>query len=795
MRISLGWLNDFFPTDGLSAANIADRLTASGIEATPIGTLIPGDSLVIGEVLTCEKHPNADRLSVCGVTTGGAPMMIVCGAPNVAAGQKVVIAPVGTELANGMRIKRAAIRGVTSEGMICAEDEIGLGDDHEGIMVLPPDAPTGMSFLKYLHLDSERLELELTPNRPDAMSHRGVARDLSALFGRPTTNPITSPEENGRPVEEITSVLIDDPEGCPRYVARVVEGVRIAPSPEWLAGRLRQVGVRPINNVVDVTNYVLMAVGHPLHAFDLHRLAGHRIVVRAAERDERFTTLDGTERIIPEGSVFICDGERPVALGGIMGGLNSEITEDTTDVLLEAAYFTPTRIRRTAKAVGLQTEASQRFERGADWDAVIEAIDWAAALIQQLAGGSVAKGRIDAYPKRLEPAAITLRWAQIPRVLGADVPREESKRILTALGIPASAETPEGLRCEQPSWRPDLTREIDLVEEIARIWGFDQIPSRVGGVGVPPEEAPPELAIVPQLRSWCIGVGLQEVITSSLVAPRYADLFCGDGAKVEITNFSTADMSVLRTHMLPSLLDVARINYSRKIEGVALFELGHVYSRKAEDEYHQRRVLSILLTGSTGQVRWADQRREWDFYDLSGIAETIVQRCSLRSPEIVHYDGDEFVPGTGARVLVAGKEVGQLGQVRNDVRELFDLPALAYYCQFDVIGLAACQATLSRVKPLPRFPAVERDLALVVPESVESQMLENTIKEAGGALLERVIVFDVYRGPGVSKGEKSVAFHLDFRAADRTLKDEEVDTFMHRIVESAQGKAGARLRE
>jgi phenylalanyl-tRNA synthetase beta chain len=795
MRISLDWISDFVSIAGLSPADIADRLTGSGIEATPLGKLLRSESLVIGEVISKERHPNADRLSLCSVTAGGAPLSVVCGAPNVEAGQKVVFAPVGTELADGTRLKKAKIRGVNSEGMICAEDEIGLGDKHEGIIVLPPDAPVGESLQRYLHLGGERLELELTPNRPDGMSHRGVARDLAALFDRPLVDPTTLPTESARPIESLTSITIDDAEGCPRYVARVVENVKIAPSPEWLTGRLRQVGVRPINNVVDVTNYVLMAIGHPMHAFDLDQLAGKRIVVRAAREGEKFTTLDGSERSIPTGSVFICDAERPVALGGIMGGLNSEITEKTTNILLEAAYFLPTRIRRTAKAVGLQTEASQRFERGADWDAAIQAVDWAAALIQEIAGGKVARGRIDAYPGKLEPATMPLRLAQIPRVLGADVPKSEVKRILTALGIPVEETGPDSISCVQPSWRPDLTREIDLVEEIARIWGFDRIPSSVRGVGVPPVAVPKELAILPRLRSWCIGLGLREVITSSLVPQKFIDLVKSKREPVVLANYSTADMSVLRTHVLPSLLDVARINRSRKIDGVAMFELAHVYGKEGDSSYAQHRQLTILLSGSNGRERWCDGGRLWDYYDLSGIAETLVQRCSLHTPEVVHYDGDEFVPGTGASLLVAGTGVGHLGQVREDLCEFFDLPASAYYCQFDVVGLAACEASVTRVAPLPRFPAVERDLALLVPESIETQALEQVIERTGGTLLERVFVFDVYRGPGVGDGDKSIAFRLNFRAADRTLTDQEVDDHVRQIVDAVRDKTGARLRE
>jgi len=795
MRISLDWLADFIDVADLPPEQIAQRLTAGGLEATILGKLIPGEHLVVGEVRERRQHPNADKLSVCIVNVGSEkPLSIVCGAPNVAAGQKVVVATAGAELANGMQIRRTKIRGAASEGMICAEDEVGLGDDHEGIIVLPEDAPVGAPLLRFLHLDGERLELDLTPNRPDGMSHLGAARDLSALLDRPLHVPAMSVREEGPPIEKLTSVTIDDPVGCPRYVARVVEGVKVGPSPAWMAGRLRQVGLRPINNVVDATNYVLMALGHPLHAFDLDRLEGRRIVVRAAAADELFTTLDDVERKIPQGSVFICDACRPVALGGIMGGRNSEITPDTTNVLLEAAYFLPTRIRRTSKAVGLQTEASQRFERGADYNEVIRAIDWAAELIRQVAGGRVATGRIDAYPTPQEPAKIRLRWAQIPRVLGADVPHGEVRRQMTALGIALLSEDETGLTVEQPSWRPDLAREIDLIEEIARIWGYDRIPSVVRGVGVPPEAAPPEMAIVPLLHSWLIGMGLQEVITSSLVSPKHIELVKSAGEPVRLANYSSADMSLLRTHMLPGLLEVAKLNFSRKADGVAVFEVGHVHAHPSEEQYDEKHVVALLLSGSTGGNRWCDEQRSWDYYDLRGFIETLIQRCSLLLPEIVHYDGEEFAPGTGARVLIAEDEVGCMGQVRQGICDAFDLTAPVFFSQLDVLRLAAHRRTLSRVIPLPRFPAVERDLALVVSDSVPAQALERIVWRAGGSLLESVIVFDVYRGAGLEDGEKSLGFHLRFRTSDKTLTDQEVDTQVHRIIEAAAREVGARLR-
>jgi len=795
MQISLDWLADFIDVADIPPERLAERLTRAGIEATPLGTLVPVRDLVIGEVLEKRRHPDADRLSVCTVRVGaGKALTIVCGAPNVAQGQKVVVATVGVDLPIGIRVEKRPIRGVVSEGMICAEDEVGLGEDHSGIIVLPEDAPVGDPVMKYLHLDGERVKLDLTANRPDCMSHVGVAREVSALFDRPLHVPQIAVVEDGRAIQDITSVTIDDPVGCPRYVARVIEGVKIGPSPAWIGGRLRQVGLRPINNVVDVTNYVLMALGHPLHAFDLDRLDGRRIVVRAARPDEPFTTLDGTVRVIPEGSVFICDATCPVALGGIMGGLNSEITDGTTNVLLEAAYFLPARIRRTAKAADLQTEASMRFERGADYDMVLLAIDWAAALIKETAGGKIAKGRIDAYPTRQTPAKIRLRWNQIPRILGTEVPTGEVRRILTRLGVEQSQVDAAGLEVIQPSWRPDLTREIDLIEEVARIWGYDRIPSVVRGVGVPPEEPSQRTTLVSNVRSWLVGLGLQEVITSSLVASKHVEMVKTEGTPVKLANYSSADMSVMRTHLLPSLMEVARLNAAQRAPGVAVFETGYVYSRTHDDRYAEGHVVGILLTGRAGGERWIDDNRQWDFYDLRGVIETLVSRCSLRPPEIVHYDAEEFAPQTGARILVAEDEVGRMGQVRRELCDRHDLPAPVFFSQLDLERLAAHQCRMSRVTPLPRFPAAERDLALVVSDPVPARDVERIVRRAGGPSLEGVTVFDVYHGTGLAEGEKSLGFRLRFRASDRTLTDEEVDAQIRQIVKAATDEVGARLR-
>jgi phenylalanyl-tRNA synthetase beta chain len=557
---------------------------------------------------------------------------------------------------------------------------------------------------------------------------------------------------------------------------------------------LRQVGVRPINNVVDATNYVLMAVGHPLHAFDLDRVAGKQIIVRAAEDGEKFTTLDSVTRTMPDKTVMICDADGPVGVAGIMGGENSEIRTTTTSVLLEAAYFNPARIRRASKALGLSTEASQRFERGTDYENTVRAIDWCAELIRQTAGGTIARGRIDRYPTTQTRADITLRWNQIPRILGTDVPRDEVRRQVTALGIELLAEDESGLRLRQPSWRPDLTREIDVIEEVARLWGYDRIPTTLGGVGAPATRETPERLTINDARRWLVGMGLQEVVTSALVSRQHAELFLTDGSPVQLANWSSSDMSHLRTHMLPSLLEVARRNFAHKsAPGISVFEIGAEY-RERDSEYTETRQIAILLTGKTPGERWGDADRQWDWYDLRGVIEQIIERCALLEPHFVSYDLNGYVQRTGVRIRIADDEVGELGQVVPALCSEFDLTYPVFFARLDLAALAAHRRSLQTITPLPRFPAVERDLALVVPETVSAGTVEEVVREAGGALLERFVLFDVYRGAGLREGEKSLGFTMEFRASDRTLTDQEVDGLVHGMVKAAEAKTGARVR-
>ncbi|MEM1269821.1 MAG: phenylalanine--tRNA ligase subunit beta, partial [Bacteroidota bacterium] len=647
MNISHSWLTEYVQP-GLAPAELADVLTMLGLEVDEVVQMGPAlDGVVVGHVLDARQHPNADRLRVCVVDLGaehnveGEPVQIVCGAPNVAAGQYVPVATVGTTLMLPSRenpaehvpvkIKKSKLRGEVSRGMICAEDELGLSEDHAGIMVLDGEPAPGTAFTDYLaaHNASSNdsiYDIALTPNRPDATSHFGVARDVAAVLDVELSKPAVELPTVGGAAAERISVQIEDPAGCPRYTAMVIDGVTIGPSPQWLQDRLTAIGLRPINNVVDVTNFVMHEIGQPLHAFDAAELSGNTIIIRAAEADEPFTTLDEKERTLPAGTVLICDAERPVAVGGVMGGLNSEVTDSTKTVVLESAYFDPSRIRKASKALALQTDASYRFERGVDPNGAAWAAARAAALIAEVAGGTVVDGIVDVYPEPIEPLTLTLRPARIKRIFGVDVPADEAAAYLNRLGIDTDTEdtdtedtdtedteTEAGgvLTCRVPTFRPDIEREIDLIEEVARMYGYDNLP-RPAGLYVPYQ--PPQRDPVESLRSEVLttlaGLGFRETYSNSLLPKSTAEQFANGESVVETLNPISQDMAAMRPSLLPGLLQAAGHNANHGQSAVRFAELGHVFRKAKPGEdtlvqgYHETEHLIIGMAGHAVSSSW-----------------------------------------------------------------------------------------------------------------------------------------------------------------------------------------------
>lgn len=845
MKISYNWLKDYVD-HALSPEELGDALTMSGLEleeALAIG--FPLDGVVVGHVLETRAHPNADRLTLCDVDLGeGDPVQIVCGAPNVKAGQKVPVATVGTTLMLPSRdnpeervpvtLKKAKLRGETSNGMICAEDELGLSDDHAGIMVLREDAAVGQPFAEYLkHLGLTThdtvLDLAITPNRPDAISHIGVARDVSALTGAPLMHPdLDLPEAGGETAEQVT-VEIECPEACHRYVALLVRGVEIKDSPAWLKQRLTAIGLRPRNNVVDITNYVMHECGQPLHAFDFDQLAGHKIIVRQAEGGEAFTTLDSKEHALPADTVMICDAERYVAIGGIMGGENSEVTDATTNVLIESAWFDPSVTRRAAKHLGIASDASYRFERGVDADGQVWAAARAAHLIANLAGGEIVPGMVDAHPTPPEKRVLPLRISRIERILGVAIPKEETIRILTALGFEVEDADPleemaehlmegkpvaddpveEVLQCTVPTYRPDVEREIDLIEEVARIYGYDRIPEPTHSLlpNHTPRSRPPAV-LKGMARALVEGLGYREVYTNSMLRTEEAQRFnldmvngaSGGGAVVETLNPITQDMTALRPSLLPEVLKVMTHNQNHGQEVLHFYEFGHIFHRTNRDDvpvpgYAEHDSLILAASGPSGRSGWNHEPHTVDFFDLKGAVETLLD--TLHIPDVQMTAAYEPTSVTAHHLALTSGDtpLGIVARLSDEMAAASDLKAPVFFAELDwstLVGLATPHVERSYTL-ISRYPVVDRDIALIVNRDEAAGPMMATIREAGAPLLQGVDVFDLYEGEHIGEGKKSVAFALRF-GADRTLTDQEVDERIAAILKQLEQQHDAVLR-
>jgi len=842
MDISNRWLRRYVDVD-LSPDDLAEELTMAGLEVEGVdrvGTRL--DGVVVGRVEAVREHPNADRLLLCDVDlgeAGGNPVQIACGAPNVAAGQTVPVATVGTtlmlpdrddpEARTPVTIEARDIRGESSRGMICAEDELGLSDDHSGIMVLDDTADVGEPFIDYLYArdiepEDAIFDIGLTPNRPDAASHLGVARDVAALTGSDLRRPEVDRPEEGGPAADEVSVEIEDVAGCPRYVALVVRNVDIRESPLWLKRRLTAIGLRPRNNVVDITNFVMHECGQPLHAFDLDRLAGPEIRVRSTPDDETsFTTLDGEERDLPEGALLICDADEPVALAGIMGGQNSEVSADTTNVLIESAYFDPSTIRRTAKALKLQTDSSYRFERGVDRDGQVWAAARAADLMTDLAGGERVPGMVDAHPEPPPVRTVRLRTDRMRDVLGMDVPTDTAESLLTKIGFEVERGD-DVLHCTVPTWRPDVSIEEDLIEEVARLYGYDRIPEP-DKVPVPNRVPQPEAgdALRKQVRRLLRGRGFREIYTNSMLPKDRAERFnepvaSGNGPSeaapvVETMNPISEEMRSMRPRLLPGALEVMQFNRNRGQKALRLFEFGHVYRTAAAGEeplvggYHEHEALLIALTGPHAPTGWDTDERDSDFFDLKGVVETLLDDLGVleavtMTPRSADASANGRVPITSHRLDVyvpaeTGEEpVGTLARVTDDVASDFDLDRPVFVAEFHWSRLAELAARVSErgtYTSVSRYPVVERDLAVLAGSGQPVGPMVETIRTTGAPLLNTVDVFDVYEGEGIEEGTKSLAFTLRF-GADRTLTDEEVDDRMTAIVDALRDEHGAELR-
>ncbi len=799
MKIPLSWLREYVDID-LSSKELAHRLTMAGIEVGEVTVVGGWTNCVVGHVEKVEPVPDADRLTLCTVNPGSGDVQVVCGAPNVAAGQRIAYAGIGARLFNPHSgktetLKAARIRGVTSQGMICSELELGLSNEHTGILVLPEDAPVGMNLSEYM--GDEILELELTPNRFDCMSVLGVAHEVAAITGRRVREPGLTYPEDGGPVEDQASVEVADPDLCPRYTATLIRGITIGPSPQWLQERLSKAGMRPINNVVDITNYVMLEYNQPLHAFDFDKVADGRIIVRRAKQGELLVSLDGTERKLTTDMLVIADPCGPVGLAGVMGGANSEMTDATTDVFLESATFDAGNNRRTSQALGMPTEASARFEKGLKPELAPLGLKRATQLIQQIAGGTVAKGILDVFPARdSAPSPLRLRMSRLEKVLGVSFPMKQVVDVLVALGFEVEAEGETSLSARAPYWRGDITIEDDLVEEVARIVGYDAIPTTMLSTPIPAYLPQPTQQVREGIKDHLVALGMQEVITYSLTNLEElskAHALEGETQPLKVANPLSSQQEHLRTTLRSGLLRTAGDNLSQGAAAVAIFESGHVYLPRDGDLPAEREMIAGVLCGPRGEAHWLGENEPMGYLDAKGVLERLFDGLGTTATFQTSQDS-MLSPGTCAGISIGATPVGILGEADPATAASFEIEGypLAFF-ELDVEAIVnAAPAIKHAYKPISRFPAAVRDLSVVVEQCVPSAEVQETIERQ--RLVERVQLFDVYEGENIPAGRRSLAYHIYFQAPDRTLTSDEVQKAFKGIIRSLEHQVKAELR-
>ncbi len=803
MKVSLNWLKEYVDID-LSPDRLGHLLTMAGLEVEGIEVVGQGlDDVQVARIVEVMPHPNADRLSLCRVDTGTETISVVCGAPNVVEG---ILAPLilpGGKLPDGSKMKESRIRGEISKGMLLAEDEMGLTDDHAGVMILSETAVPGDSLTSLLSFPDWVFDVSITPNRPDCASVLGIAREIAANTGKPLKSFEHRVDAKGPAIESLTNVSVKDIEGCPRYAAGVVQDVSLASSPFWMRYRLFHSGVRSISNLVDVSNYVMLEMGQPLHAFDYDRLGENRIEVRRAEQGERFTTLDGVDRSLDPEMLLICDGRAAVGLAGIMGGLNSEVHDGTRNILVESAFFDPITIRRGSKRLGLTTEASYRFERGSDIGGVTAALNRALYLINLLAGGITATGIIDNYSKPYTAPCISFRPDKANGILGTAISKKAMKGYFDALEMRIEEDSHHDFRVTPPSFRVDIKREVDLVEEVARLHGFDNIPVISPKIRPSGGGESPDILLRDKVRTMMTGLSFSEIITYSFVSPDSVNGLIGDTpgplrSFSAIMNPLTVDQSVLRTSLIPGLMEAARYNILHEMGNLKLFEWGKVFFEKKNDLQPLEKIfLAGIMTGMNTEKFWYNEERPVDFYDIKGKVTALLKGLGLKA---FRFEGGKDLPGyheeVSSAIYCADVRIGQVGVASSKAIEAYDLK-MKHVCLFelDVAALLAVVPEKKTFIPFGKFPAVHRDLSLVLDRRTPCDVIADIIREAGGSLLESVHVFDLYEGERIDPSEKAISFKLSFRSDHGTLDGEEINRLHESIVETISRKTGGRLRE
>ncbi len=799
MKAPLRWLKDYVDIS-LAPKELAEKLTMAGIEVKGIQVIGRAwENVTVGEVIAVDSHPNADRLWLATVSLGTHQMTVVCGAPNICAGQKVPFASEGAKLIDGRTgeqatLKSVKIRGVLSAGMVCSEKELGISGIHESIMVLPDAAPVGVPLSEYL--GDAILDLDITPNRPDCLSIIGIAREISAVTGQTVHLPQIQYDETEPSIGSLISVDIHEPKLCPRYCASLITGISIESSPSWLQQRLNSCCMRPINNVVDVTNYVMLEYGQPLHAFDYHKLSGKQIVVRRGRDAEPITTIDGVGRVLDQSTLVIADRDRAVAVAGIMGGMDTEVTAETHTVLLEAANFDHAVIRRGSQHLGLRSEASVRFDKGLSPELPLEALRRATQLLLELSGGRAASGIVDAYPGRAERKPIQLRTREVKRLAGLQVSASAMTRVLESLGfVCTTTDSPSQISVVAPYWRCDISCAADLVEEVARIVGYDEVPATRLAFSLPAQEQSPMLDFKKRVRNILVSCGFQEVLTYSLVSMEklrklspHLRLSTGP---LKVVNPMTHEQEYLRTTLRANVLATLGNNQKREENGLRVFEIGRIFLPRGKDLPREKEMLCAALTGTMSSLSWHGGKQLLDFFDAKGVVENLVSQLG-REVDFEAKDNHGFIPGRAVDIIVAEERIGTIGEVHPKVAKAFDLSGTVSLIEIDLEELLGKAAEVKRYRPIPRFPSVTRDIALLVDAPTTFKQVSQVIRSF--ALATKVVLFDVYSGRQIPQDKKSFAVRIIYQSANHTLTDEEVDKTQNQMLARLRQQLGATLR-
>jgi phenylalanyl-tRNA synthetase beta chain len=784
MKVSLSWLNDYVPVE-MGIDQLADALTMLGLEVEEIFDRYDYlETVKVGRVESVEPHPNADHLKICQVSLEDRTLSIICGAPNVRPDALVPVALPDTLLPDGSRIATNTIRGIKSEGMIGSELELGLGTDGSGVMILDEALTPGESLNSARGLSDLVLDIDLTPNRPDCLSILGIAREVAALQGTPLNYPRIDIQNSGDDITRHTSVTIDAPELCPRYTARLLEGITVGDSPFWMQDRLMSVGLRPINNIVDITNFVMLETGQPLHAFDFDQLAQHRIVVRTAAEGEKFVTLDEKERSLNGSTVMICDGEKPVGIGGVMGGLNSEIEPATRRVLLESACFNPVSIRKTAKKLSLNTDASHRFERGVDPDGTLTALNRAILLMAEIAGGKIIEGVIDAHPRPTIRPTIGLSVEATNRLLGTQLAAGTVAELLRSIEFEVTSADDNLLEVVPPSYRVDVSRPEDLMEEVARLSGYNNIPTTFPRIPAENRTPSEQWDFRNNIRGQLTGLGFFEGINYTFISDKNADRLQLDPEDdrrrvLRILNPLTEDQSVMRTSLLPGLLTSMWNNISQQNRHLKIFEIGNIFISNGQDALPREiECLSALWTGNRHTENWLQKNDPCDFYDIKGLAEELLDTLGLDDVQFSQADAKVspyLKPGVAAQIGVGETILGNVGELHANVLKAYDLDQPAFILELDFEKIRASIPTDLKVKPIPKFPATTRDVTIIVNQTIEAATLLRTVTDAREPLVENLHLFDVFQGDPIPTGKKSVSFRITYRSHSETLEDRAIN--------------------